>query len=187
LEWNEMNHFSDISGDPISAFADALCDAGFRLSGPPTMDGRYHRCAVDGDKGRERSGCYRGFLDGMPAGSMRNFRDESRSGKWCFKSDGPAHTAEEREAARQAMDASRAQREAVAAVTAAEVAKACRDAWDNAKPAMDMHPYLLRKGISANGLRLHGAQLMAPMRDFDGEGPWCTNRGLWLQRSLGRE
>jgi putative DNA primase/helicase len=40
--------------------------------------------------------------------------------------------------------------------------------WRAAPPADDGHPYLARKGIKANGLRLHKGALVVPIRDADG-------------------
>src|SRR5690348_7648294 len=100
-----MTYLSDSYEDPIAAFGDALRDAGFRLRGHPIMDGHYHRCVVEGDKGRKQSGRYRGYLDGNPAGFIQNFKDESRTTKWVFKADKPAQSAEERETARRLIDA----------------------------------------------------------------------------------
>lgn len=40
--------------------------------------------------------------------------------------------------------------------------------WDHAGPAPDDHPYLLRKGVKAYGLRLHKESLTLPMRDVTG-------------------
>lgn len=40
--------------------------------------------------------------------------------------------------------------------------------WDGAIPARPEHPYLLRKGISPNGARLHKGSLVLPVMDFAG-------------------
>ena len=40
----------------------------------PIMDGKLHRCQVIGDKNKETSGAYVGFLDEYPAGYIENFK-----------------------------------------------------------------------------------------------------------------
>ena len=62
--------------DPREEFRDALSDVGFELDGQlPEMDGKPHRCRVEGDKNSEKSGTYTGYLDGHPAGFMQNHRN----------------------------------------------------------------------------------------------------------------
>ncbi|HXH55027.1 MAG TPA: AAA family ATPase, partial [Gammaproteobacteria bacterium] len=48
---------------------------------------------------------------------------------------------------------------------------ACNQAkhlWDNATPASDQHPYLVKKGIKSHGLREHKGLLVVPVRNNDG-------------------
>lgn len=72
--------------DVRAEFADALRAGGFRLKGAPAMDGAWHCAVVEGDKGAQKSGRYRGYLAGIrPAGFIENFRDPLGTGSW--KSD----------------------------------------------------------------------------------------------------
>lgn len=51
-------------------------------------------------------------------------------------------------------------------------AKAAKKAvwiWEHAKPAPDDHPYLLKKGVKAHGLRLWRGSLVIPLRDIYGD------------------
>jgi putative DNA primase/helicase len=165
-----MTYFDDIVGDAITAFADALRDAGFRLRGQPVMDGIFQRVAVEGDRGRKQSGSYWGRLDGdIPYGFMRNFKDESRTGGWRYKAARPMRSAAEHEAAQRIMEDYRAKKAAELAAKQAAAAKACRADWSNATPAPATQPYVLRKGISPNGLRVLANRLLVPMADFSGE------------------
>src|SRR4051812_26804985 len=85
--------------DPTGEFWDALRARGFRLTGPPVMDGQPHRAAVEGDKRGEKSGLYRGWLTGaLPGGFIKNFRDETRTGNWKSGAALPAMSAAKREA-----------------------------------------------------------------------------------------
>jgi putative DNA primase/helicase len=55
-------------------------------------------------------------------------------------------------------DAERKARQSNAAMKATAI-------WRNALPAKDDHPYLLRKGIKAHGVRLYNGALVIPMRE----------------------
>ena len=60
--------------DPRQEFSEALLSA--KIDVPdPVMDGTWQRVKIEGDKGSEKSGAYRGFLDGWPAGTIRNHRE----------------------------------------------------------------------------------------------------------------
>ena len=58
-------------------FAEACEENGLVLKGLPEMDGNWHRVAVDGDAKGKTSGSYRGFLEGIPAGQIMNFKTAS--------------------------------------------------------------------------------------------------------------
>ncbi len=152
----------------ISAFGDALRDAGFRLPGAPVMDGQWHRGLVEGDKGRKTSGRYRGYLDGWPAGFIENFKNAAATGPWKYGGDAPRLSTAERsalakEGARKAVERARA-----TAARLERIAEACAVRWEWAAPANADHPYLTRKGIGPDGLRIDGELLLAPMRDAEG-------------------
>jgi len=68
----------DAGPDARTEFAEALYKAGLRVQGAPLMDGMLHRVPVDGDRGVERSGAYKGHLDGRPAGFIQNFKTGER-------------------------------------------------------------------------------------------------------------
>ena len=155
--------------DVIAAFDVDIRDAGLRPDGPPIMDGERRRVRVEGDKGRQKSGSYRAHFDGgWPAGHIRNFRDESRSGNWRYQGDAPRLS----EAERSALAKERAIREQAKARDTAARLEAIRDGcaarWDRVATAPVDHPYLARKGISPEGLRIDGDLLLVPMRDAEG-------------------
>lgn len=73
------NHFVNESSlpvqTPLEEFRDVLAKAGCLLTeNHPIMDGKPHRIALDSDKKGEKSGFYVGFLDGHPAGYVKNNR-----------------------------------------------------------------------------------------------------------------
>lgn len=63
------------AADPREEFRQAMLDIGLRPGEDhPRLDGGKHRVAAEGDKRGEKSGFYFGFLDGLPAGFMKNHR-----------------------------------------------------------------------------------------------------------------
>jgi len=61
--------------DPREEFKEILISAGFIVTEDhPIMDGKKHRITVEGDKKGEKAGFYIGFLDGLPAGYIKNNR-----------------------------------------------------------------------------------------------------------------
>jgi len=153
-------------------FGDALAAAGFVLKAPAILDGQWRRAAVAGDRGSQRSGRYRGFLDGFrPAGFVQNFRDETRTGSWKFGAASTASlTAAERAAMQHAAAEAKARRDLEEAdAQAAVAARAARD-WAAAAPATSAHPYLHHKAIEPHNLRVGASgELLVPMHDFTGQ------------------
>ncbi len=163
------HHRISNDADIAAEFGEALRAAGFRLQGAPVMDGAWHRAAVEGDKGRRQSGRYRGYLDGRPAGFAENFKDPSRTGAWKASAEAPRLSAAERAAARLKIATEKAIAESGAERRLDAIAERCSAEWERAAPAPADHAYILRKGSSAEGLRVNVAgQLLVPMRDFAG-------------------
>jgi len=142
----------DAGPHPRDAFADALHSAGLRVGGAPLMDGQLHRVPVEGDHGRERSGVYKGHLDGRPAGFYQNFKTGGEKVYWKANSQATALTAQER--AQQAAEAvqnrhDRAHQREQMYERAAGLADAI---WEAAAP-VSQSAYLQSKGVAAEGVR----------------------------------
>jgi len=177
-------------GEAQQQFADAMRLHGLRPKGLPIMDGKLHYVPVEGNKGREESGAYKGFYDeGRPAGAIYNYKQGGFVTAWKADGEGvPVSASEqaalvERAAARDAARAlERAARENAGAKTAAALIA-------GARPADATHPYLIEKGVGAVGLyvgvpgqtvTVHGedgkakeysiaGRLLVPLRTIDGE------------------
>jgi len=150
-------------------FADALHRAGLRPSGAPTMDGKLHRVAVEGDKRGKRSGSYVGHLDGMPAGFINNFKTGQKD-IWRASRPQREMTAAERAAEMDRVSADRAAREATRHEAESGAAQKATTALRQSRPATAAHPYLTRKGVQAHGLRQdRRGNLLVPMHDLDGK------------------
>jgi conjugative relaxase-like TrwC/TraI family protein len=152
-------------------FADALRAHGLRIKGPPVMDGKLHYVPVDGNRGAEKSGAYKGvYGDGRwPAGAIYNYKQGGFVGTWKAHGETVTLSAEEaadREAKAAARDAQHRQeridREAAAAAEAAAMIAA-------AKPADPTHPYLVKKRVEAIGIYQDAqGRLLIPLRNAEG-------------------
>jgi len=140
-----------VDADPVEQFAQALRDAGLKVDGAPKMDGELHRVPVEGDASRERSGAYKGHLDGRPAGFIQNYKIGTRE-NWKATGQASALTVQDRaqmaaEAAQKRHDRAH-EREQQAERTAQQV-----DAMWAAATPVQAHPYLADKGVQDHGLR----------------------------------
>lgn len=152
---------------PDVEFAAACKDHGLLLQGAPVMDGQWHRVAVEGDKGADKSGSYRAFMDGRPSGQMTNFK---RGGAVQWVATGQALTpdlaralGEEAQAVTKARADDRAQAHAAAAKRAWGV-------WSNAPWLAGKHPYLEARGVKGWFLKTgNDGALMVPLRDAEGK------------------
>ncbi len=147
--------------DAIAQFRDAICTAGLI---PPDFiepDGNLHRFASNGKRGDD-AGWYALHGDGIPAGSFGDWRT-GLSETWRADIGRTLTPAEEAEH-RAKVEAMRREREAAKAREQAEAASKAAAIWKATTPTIDDHPYLTRKGIVANGARLHKDALVIPMR-----------------------
>ena len=164
--------------NPAEQFAEALRECCLRPDGPVQMDGQMHRVAVDGDKGKERSGAYVGHLDGKPAGFIQNFKSGVKT-NWKATAQAAALGAQDR--AQMAAEAAQKrheralERERQYERTAQEV----EAIWAAATPT-EAHPYLADKDVMSHGLRLaEDGRLLVPVRDINGK--------LWSLQHIGRD
>ena len=79
-------------------------------------------------------------------------------------------------------EAQKQQRETKQERTHTECRKKSKAIWEQAKPAPEDHPYLVRKKIKPNELRIHKGSLVAPVRDSNG-----TIHGLQRINNEGRK
>jgi len=71
--------------DPVTEFAQKLEDAGLVINGLPVMDGSLQRVPTRQDKKGSKSGVYKGFMDGRPAGWYRDYRSaDDKPTQWVF-------------------------------------------------------------------------------------------------------
>ena len=162
---------STVSGaDPVNEFESVLRANGFLLDGPPVMDGKRHRCAVEGDKGTQVGGAYTGYLDGHPAGWYLNFRQTNDPIKW--KATGKFVEADKKSQIHlKAINAQKHyEREAVHQHKQDHAAQRCRQVYDLLPPASEDHQYLKNKGVKVYpGLKIDKKnRLVIPLTDEHG-------------------
>lgn len=147
-------------------FRDAIRAAGLTPPQRVVADGVLRRFATD-DRHVDKAGWYRLYGDAIPAGAFGCWR---RSFQSSWRADvGRKLTPQEEAEHRARMDSANRlaheQRER-------ERSKAQNDAevkWSAAVSGGNEHPYLVKKGVEAHGLRvLAGNSLLIPMRDADG-------------------
>jgi len=151
----------------IAKFIDAMHAAGLRTDAAIIPDGVLHRFRVEGDKSSARNGYYTLHLDGVPAGHFGSWK-HGISQSWCVI-DNRRLTPAQREDNRRRMDASR---KAAADLRDQKNKSAAARAvylWNQAKPAPDTHPYLVKKAIAPGIARALGDALVLPIQSFNGE------------------
>jgi putative DNA primase/helicase len=134
-------------------FREAIRMAG--LVPPDTIhpDGKLHRFACDGKRGDD-AGWYVLFANATPAGIFGSWRTGE---KHTFRADvGHTLTADELAEQRKLIAAMRRTREEAEAQAHEKARRRASDEWRYAKPADATHPYLVRKGVQAHGLRVDG-------------------------------
>ncbi|HJA78199.1 MAG TPA: DUF927 domain-containing protein [Candidatus Desulfovibrio intestinavium] len=152
--------------DALNTFAEALAAAGLVVAGPPIADKKLHRCRVDG-KPRGRDGGYVIHLDAPACCWWINWITGDK-GSVTAKPE-KEMTAAERKALRKRIAAARKAAEEAQRRRHAAAAKLARVLWEQAMPAPDSHPYLVRKQVPALGLRQEDqGRLVVPVRDADG-------------------
>ncbi|MDG4720717.1 zincin-like metallopeptidase domain-containing protein [Thalassospira aquimaris] len=153
--------------NPEDEFAQALKENGLILDGPPTMDGKWHRVAVEGDRKGQKSGSYRGFLEGLPAGNITNYKSGQDPVKWV--ATGTKIDPKELEHSRAEAAARKAAQEQELRAQYRAVAKRAYGIFQNAEPAPSNHPYLLNKQVPAGDLRIdQSGNLLMPMANDKG-------------------
>lgn len=143
----------------------AMAAAG--ITPPPAIqiDGKLHRYQTGskGQPGHDKPGWYVFFADGVPAGMFGDWRTGVSS---TWRADiGRELTSEELAGVSRRQAEARAARDAKASSAADSVELI----WSRAGAASPDHPYLMRKGVGAHGLRITGdGRLMAPLFNPDG-------------------
>lgn len=146
---------------PEAQFKQAMIDAGMTPPDYVEADGHLHRFSTNG-KSHDKAGWYILYGGKVPAGCFGDWRIGSNVP---FRADiGRELTAAESIEHSRRMAEMKAIRERELAEKRADAAETAAGIWESASPASDDHPYLVRKQISANGLKVAGdGRLIAPL------------------------
>lgn len=154
------SHYSDLEG--FKQFSQ-----GYGLPIPEVnADGKIHRFRVDGDKPGTKNGWYVYFSYPVAAGAVGSWKT-GESYTWCSKS-GKALSYAEREELKRQYQQARSQRASELGQGQARAAIKARGILALATPASAGHPYLVRKGIPAHGLKAYKGSVLAELRDVEG-------------------
>ena len=159
----------------VSDLAYALRDAGLVLDGVPVMDGTWQRTTVTTSRNHKAlKGAYRAAIEdvienGISVKVVNGFiqnHDTGYARPWSPKDQ--ALTPEQRALFERQAEENRKMRDAELASEREAVAQRSQQKWDHLEAADDSHPYCVRKGVPAIGLRTGGDRLVKPVRDADG-------------------
>ncbi|MEG5552376.1 LPD7 domain-containing protein [Enterobacter wuhouensis] len=156
--------------DPVTEFAQKLEEAGLVVKGLPVMDGSLQRVQTKQDKKGSRSGAYKAYMDGRPAGWFRDYRSaDDKPTQWVFSGGSEmdplarlhlrAHAQQTREDNARALE-QQYNRQAEYAVR-----------YVDRYPQATTNDYLTRKGVeAAPGIRLNDKQeLVIPFSNAQGD------------------
>ena len=134
----------------------------------PTInaDGKIHRFRIESDKRGSLNGWYVYFSYPVAAGAVGSWKT-GESYTWCAKSGKQLNDAE-REALKQQYHQARLQRQTETQQAQAQAAIKARTILAQAVSAEPNHPYLTRKQIPAQTLRVYKGSGLAELRDSEG-------------------
>lgn len=163
--------------DPQTEFANALKAAGLQLEGTPKMDGELHRVPVEGDDKGLKSGAYKGFLDGHPAGFIQNFKTGLKTN---WKATGQNINAAEVARLEKIAEAKRIARSQERQAAFETKANELMEEWQKLPDAPPAHSYLKQKQLSyydtSFGAKLDAkGNLVVPLQDTQGK-LWSLQR-----------
>lgn len=168
----DYTHRTDLA-DPVGAFRQAAEAAGLYFWDDDVIgDGNVHRCWHRDDKKRTRSkrDCwYVLHLDGeVPIGVFGSFKEFEFQEKWIASHVGTLSFAEQARHRQLIAEAARKREEARRAAHA-EAAQQAEEDLASMAIAGDDHPYLIRRGVKAHGIKVDRAgALVVPFNDPDG-------------------
>ena len=152
--------------DELTAFMEAISDAGITPPGEIVPDGEIHRFSTNGKNG-DKSGWYLCYPDDPMSGAFGCWRTGA-AGTWCCKSESEM-TPADKEAFRHRVEKAKAQRDADRQRETKKARETAKQELDRAEPA-DAHPYLSAKQIKPHGLKQDAqGRLLIPVKGITGE------------------
>lgn len=155
--------------NPQQQFAEFIREMGGDLQGQvPEMNGKLHRIPeIDANKGNKNI-AYLGYLDGVPAGYVKNFRGEEK--RW--KMAGVVLTNEDRARLKKEGQEKKALREKERLETYTQKAKESQEIAAKLSSATGKEKYFAAKGINIKdpGVKIDSrGNVVVPLVDIDGK------------------
>jgi putative DNA primase/helicase len=154
--------------DIINQFIDEMRNQGL---GPQDSnligDGEIHKYDIEGDKPGKKAGWYKLFLDENPNGVFCTYRDPDVRHKF-FPKLGRKMTEKERKVFQQKINEQAKAREEELAKKAESAKLKAKEIWNKSTQA-ESHAYLLKKSIDPYTTRVHGRELVVPVKNSAGE------------------
>ena len=147
-------------------FREAMLKGGVPFDGVPIADGEIHRFYVEGHKKGSANGWYVLYSDKFHAGTFGNWK-EGVSINWCSKRIADMDQNEQKKH-RYRMKKAKKERQIKKQIEHEAAAKKAAFIWQSSR-VVKSHPYLIKKGISAHGVRQHKESLVVPVRNKQGE------------------
>ena len=150
--------------DSLMQFREAMQTAGIRSPAEIKPDGQLHRFC-NSDKHRDLSAWYVFYADGIPAGSFGDWRLGIKQ-NWHALQIQSLNETESLEHQKRVYQLHQ-MHEVMDQERALEAAKHAQKLWEQASDASMDHPYLLKKGIQAHGIREYQGKLVIPVQQGD--------------------
>ncbi|EBK5906640.1 DNA primase [Salmonella enterica] len=163
-------NFSTNDSDPVTEFAQELENAGLIIKGLPVMDGALHRVPTKADKKGVKSGVYKAFLDGRPAGWYRDYRSgDAEVTRWVFSGGDNIDPLARLHLKAQAQQNRENSERELAQQYNRQAGYASR--YVSRLPQATTSPYLTRKGVTAApGVRINPrGELVIPFSNAQGK------------------
>ena len=156
--------------DPLSAFVDEARENGVEIDDRFVPDGSIHRFAERDSKRGEKDGWAVLHLDGpIPVGVYGSFKGGGWERKWTADI-GRQMSFQEKLKIDQWLAENRRRRDEAKKTAQEDAAKRAEDEVGSLADAADDHPYLVRKHVSANGVKIdRSGRLVIPIINSDGE------------------
>lgn len=154
--------------NPQQQFAEFIWEMGGDLRGHlPEMDGKMHRIPETGGRRGNKDIAYVGYLDGLSAGWVKNFRGEER--RW--KMSGVVLTNEDRARLEKEGQEKRTQRAKERQELYVAKAKESKGITDKLPPATGKEKYFTNKGIEIKdpGVKINPRGIVVPLADIEGK------------------
>jgi len=154
--------------DPLAEFSSFIVAHGADPGTAVLADGAWHRLPLEGETGKKRSGSYRLFIDGLPAGQFKNFKT-GETHKWVAtgKDLSPEEKAQlNARAAKKALERTEQLKRDRAAT-----AKRAYGIWMNAPgwATQKNSSYLFEKQVNGYGIKITDkGEVIIPLRDLNG-------------------